>query len=790
TEVGLGSAEQLMEQADVGDWPSVAYQLAHERAAVGAAALRRRLRAKDSRARQLLRRASGAVLVLMPYDLCVAYTKTGKLPGSGENAADLLVEQPRWLQPRPKKDQRFLIAGDAECPRCRREEAPSCAHRRGGKLPEGWYTVVQYPLGDSPHLLRKAVLRRKDWRCADLEAPKERFYALWHVEWDDVKGEVCESLADAERKFEQFREVYKVLGRKLSVTGVLVDGGFRELRFVGAREASVMNKFRDWWQRHQAAAAVARDVGETLLCKAAKAAQWDLVLWMLQQSEEDSMSLANQLEAEWQGVWEEHFWYSKLRSVQELRELLDSIAQEGMYLSRPWLRGGAVVVPKGAELVSPQLAMLKEALALEQQAPLALEALRFELQADELAFQFHLVQTRQRSTCVGCICLFGTLTTVQAIWASLVIAERDLYTGESLHCFTVWVFSVLSALLCLCSLKWGLSAARLEPLWAFLVAGYGLLLATRWHMKLEYCPSNATLLVLLVVCAYAALPLRFWVASVASFVPVVAMLVSMAFTAVGDLADLCYGLCLLGFLLQIFWDCEHEQRQIVLQESIRSLGPQPTAWVVPGLKEPTSPVESRRLGSFRPKASDKVAVLRIKHDLRIEEVGFREKDFFGEDVSGKELLNFFKGEDRTAVAQLEGHPSVTAACELASGRRLVCRIVASGVVEPKWLAVFCRAEHVAESAKQRKTTESSTQTISVEQVERRALRGNSAPNTVGSPKNQVPDGQQSCPTTTFGRAGYGDGEAKPRLPQRSASMHSTDEVRMRQNTSEANLSEA
>ncbi|CAJ1343723.1 unnamed protein product, partial [Effrenium voratum] len=374
--VGVGSAEQLMEQADVGDWPSVAYQLAHERAAVGAAALRRRLRAKDSRARQLLRRASGAVLVLMPYDLCVAYTKTGKLPGSGETAAELLVEQPRWMQPRPKKDQRFLIAGDAECPRCRREEAPSCAHRRGGKLPEGWYTVVQYPLGDSPHLLRKAVLRRKDWRCADLEAPKERFYALWHVEWDDVKGEVCESLADAERKFEQFREVYKVLGRKLSVTGVLVDSGFRELRFVGAREASVMNKFRDWWQRHQAAAAVARDVGETLLCKAAKAAQWDLVLWMLQQSEEDSMSLANQLEAEWQGVWEEHFWYSKLRSVQDLRELLDSIAQEGMYLSRPWLRGGAVVVPKGAELVSPQLAMLKEALALEQQAPLALEALR------------------------------------------------------------------------------------------------------------------------------------------------------------------------------------------------------------------------------------------------------------------------------------------------------------------------------------------------------------------------------------------------------------------------------
>lgn len=57
------------------------------------------------------------------------------------------------------------------------------------------------------------------------------------------------------------------------MTGLLVDSFYREKRFIGCREEAVMLKMRDWWRQQQSAAGLARDVGETLLCKATKAGQ-------------------------------------------------------------------------------------------------------------------------------------------------------------------------------------------------------------------------------------------------------------------------------------------------------------------------------------------------------------------------------------------------------------------------------------------------------------------------------------------------------------------------------------
>eukprot|EP00913_Durusdinium_trenchii_P030301 g28385.t1 len=96
--VKLVSTEQLMEEADAGAWSSVCYHLAREKRHSGAVTLRRHFLAKDPRAQQALRRATGARLALLPYDLCVAFTKTGR------KLHDLNVEHPRWLNPKPSKE--------------------------------------------------------------------------------------------------------------------------------------------------------------------------------------------------------------------------------------------------------------------------------------------------------------------------------------------------------------------------------------------------------------------------------------------------------------------------------------------------------------------------------------------------------------------------------------------------------------------------------------------------------------------------------------------------------------
>ncbi|CAE8614940.1 unnamed protein product [Polarella glacialis] len=263
---------ELMRLASDSDWASVAYFLACSLGDGGSTALAARLQAKDADVRRGLRRAAGVVNAKLPYDMCVAFTKTGRI------GPDLFVEQPRWLLPRPKRDELFLTA-------------------EGAKLPEGWYSVVQYPLGDE---LRQAVLRRRDW------------------------------------------------------------GG----------------------SERQGASALLAEAGETLLCKAAKTKQWELVRWMLQNSS-NAADLALQLELEWHGTWDEDAeWCANFHDQEDLAQLcacLESFeddsdgADGGIRLSRPWHRGGAVAVPAGALLRSPRAEVLREALAL---GTLALEALR------------------------------------------------------------------------------------------------------------------------------------------------------------------------------------------------------------------------------------------------------------------------------------------------------------------------------------------------------------------------------------------------------------------------------
>eukprot|EP00434_Breviolum_minutum_P016184 symbB.v1.2.014260.t4/scaffold1023.1/size143418/4 len=193
-----------------------------------------------------------------------------------------------------------------------------------------------------------------------------------------------------------------------------------------------------------------------------------------------------------------------------------------------------------------------------------------------------------------------------------------------------------------------------EPFWAFLCLSSSALLATRWHMIPEEGPSTAMLTILSVVVFLAALPLRLWVSTILSCLAVLATFVSSWLNSQGQY-DAGAGLCFLIFLLPIFWAYEKDQRQIVLQEAIRNLSPKPLAWTsVLGQGPLASSDHAHRVPSTRGKRGDvKVSVLRCRSDLRIDDCGPTELAFFGEDVSNRELLNFFKGEDRKAASHRE-----------------------------------------------------------------------------------------------------------------------------------------
>lgn len=135
------SIEEVLKMASQGDWADVAFQVAL--AADGDSdVLDGMLAATDAAVQKKLRESAGEVHVQLPRDLRLSFARTGKLPPV------LLVEQPRWLLPRPREDQCFIV---------------SRGPKTGRKLEEGWYCVVQYPVGDD---LREAVLRRKYWEGA------------------------------------------------------------------------------------------------------------------------------------------------------------------------------------------------------------------------------------------------------------------------------------------------------------------------------------------------------------------------------------------------------------------------------------------------------------------------------------------------------------------------------------------------------------------------------------------------------------------------------------------------
>lgn len=374
---------------------------------------------------------------------------------------------------------------------------------------------------------------------------------------------------------------------------------------------------------------------------------------------------------------------------------------------------------------------------------------RFELEADETAYKLHLVHVRRCPMLLGCLCLHGSFAVSQALWLLPITEERELSLGETIHCFSVFILSILSLILSIASALCPRSSWSWEPFWAFLGFSSSTLLATRWHMIPEEGPSTAILTILSVVVSLAALPLRLWLSAILSCCAVLATFISSWLKSEGQY-DAGAGLCFLILLLPMFWSYEKDQRQIVLQEAIRNLSPKPLAWTsVLGSGGSFLPSDfmNRTASNRAGKREVKAAVLRCRSDLRIEDCGSHEHAFFGEDVSGRELLNFFKGEDRKAVAMMlsdEIRDPVSAHTDCFQGRRMVARITLTGVTEPKWLAVFCKAEHAIELPSKAKLIDSSTQTPEEEGTESRKANRNKT--WAASPL----EAGMSCPTTLGG----------------------------------------
>lgn len=380
---------------------------------------------------------------------------------------------------------------------------------------------------------------------------------------------------------------------------------------------------------------------------------------------------------------------------------------------------------------------------------------RFELEADETAFKLHLVRLRRCVTLLGCFSFCGSFAISQALWAMPVMDERQLTLGETIHCFSVFISTILSFILAIASASCPRSSWSWEPFWAFLFLTLSTLLATRWHMIPAAGPSTAMLIVFVVVVLLAALPLRLWLSTNVAVLTFVASFISSWLHAEGSY-DVGAGMFFCLFLLPIFYVYESDQRQIVLQESIRTLTPKPLAWTNVLGTGASSPVESR--SSLRPgrRGDAKMAVICCRTDFRIEEVGPHEQAFFGEDVSNKELLHFFKGEDRQAVAMVladDGiHQSVSVNTDFFQGRQMVCRLTPSGLSEPKWLAIFCKAKHAipvdAEKSKA-KLVDGYTQTQEDQKAPVRLPRTSTWTSSRTIQVTGIEKGGASCPTTYY-----------------------------------------
>lgn len=124
---------------------------------------------------------------------------------------------------------------------------------------------------------------------------------------------------------------------------------------------------KSWSHEHrQEAAQLIKTVGETLLCKAVKAEQWELASWILERG--DALELAEQVNSEFVGLWGAVERSAMLRSLGDLKQLLACIDAEGK-LKRAWRRG-AKAVPAGSTLLSPDMERLKEAMQLESSVSL------------------------------------------------------------------------------------------------------------------------------------------------------------------------------------------------------------------------------------------------------------------------------------------------------------------------------------------------------------------------------------------------------------------------------------
>lgn len=255
----MAPPEEVLETASRKDWASVAYQVAMA-ADADNDDLDDLIDAQDKKACEALRKAAGEFLAQMPRDLRIKSARLGKAPPVVQ------VEQPRWMLPRPRKDEVFLT-------------------RDGAKVPDGMYRVVHYPLGDD---LREALLRRR--------------YFDW--EWRDCVANLL------------------------------------------------------------------RCTGETLLCKAAKARQWEIVEFILEKAGDPEVKLAAQLRDEFSVVWGGVERTSFLQSHAELETLCASL--KGDKLRCSW-RSWPLEVPSGARLRSPKLEVLQDALEL---GPLSIQALR------------------------------------------------------------------------------------------------------------------------------------------------------------------------------------------------------------------------------------------------------------------------------------------------------------------------------------------------------------------------------------------------------------------------------
>mmetsp|Transcript_11549 Transcript_11549/g.26846 ORF Transcript_11549/g.26846 Transcript_11549/m.26846 type:complete len:945 (-) Transcript_11549:14-2848(-) len=150
---------------------------------------------------------------------------------------------------------------------------------------------------------------------------------------------------------------------------VIRDGWYRVVMYPlddDLAEAWLRPKFWDADRREQVAN-VLRTRGETLLGKAVKAGQWELVQWVLQNRPRSRMeTLIQQLPLEFQGVLSTLERRAIVSDMFEFERLRDCLDHDGV-LKTAWRPGSSGVVPQGARLPPATFQLL---LDIAAEAPL------------------------------------------------------------------------------------------------------------------------------------------------------------------------------------------------------------------------------------------------------------------------------------------------------------------------------------------------------------------------------------------------------------------------------------